>query len=142
MKLLQLSALLLFTMLAFTACNPAEDESPANSVQLGDEINMKIGEATQVTDTEISINFLSVLEDSRCPEGVTCFWEGQAIVQLEIAEADNAVIELTERAGHPELAKDTLGGYVYTLLELSPYPKEGEEITEEDYALRFTVKEL
>ncbi len=142
MKVLQLFAFLLLATLSFTACDDAVEPEEELLPNLGDEIALKIGGVTQFNETDISLAFMRVKEDSRCPDGVECFWEGQGTIQLEVTDIESTVIELTTRAGHPEMASDTLAGYVYTLLELAPYPKEGEEIQAEDYEIKLKVEEL
>ena len=144
MKVLQLFAFLLFATLSFTACEESvePEEEEILLPLLGDEIPMKIGESVELDETDIKVAFMRVKEDSRCAEGAECFWEGQGTIQLEVTTAESIIIELTTRDGHAELASDTLATYIYTLLELTPYPKEGETISEEDYEIKLKVEQL
>lgn len=41
------------------------------------------------------IKIKEVLEDSRCPQGVTCVWAGQAIVAVEVYENKKLIEEKT-----------------------------------------------
>jgi hypothetical protein len=62
-----------------------------------------------------------VLEDSRCPRGVRCVWEGNARVRL-IVDLAGAALAL-ELDTHPERTGAAhLGGYELRLLDLAPYP--------------------
>lgn len=92
-------------------------------------------------DDHLNIHFKSIA-DSRCPLSVTCVWEGQAEVGLDMV-FDNDVVEpivLIERAGHPDLADTTVLGYYIQLLEVSPYPVDTEPIDPEDYTIRIRVE--
>src|SRR5690606_20815520 len=75
----------------------------------------------------VSIKFLEVLEDSRCPDGVSCVWAGRAIVKVEI-NSNGQTIEKTiiygktkpEEDGNTNLFNSrelTING-----LTLNPYP--------------------
>lgn len=77
------------------------------------------------------ICFESLLYDSRCPEGVTCIWSGDAVVELRLREnANEHLFRLalfgSHIAGYP---KDTvIGGRHIVFEELLPYPQTGEPI--------------
>jgi len=49
-------------------------------------VKMAIGET--VVFTHVTIKFVEVLEDSRCPKDVNCMWEGQAIALMEVTETE------------------------------------------------------
>ena len=49
-------------------------------------IKLPINEALQLN--VVSITFLEVIEDSRCPKELTCIWAGRAKVRIEIQEKD------------------------------------------------------
>lgn len=108
--------------------------------KFGKELTLKIGESVTIKPSELVVTFSEVVEDSRCPTGVDCFWEGQAIVQLMVNESDMAVVIM--RAGKENLTKDTLNGLVYTLLAVNPYPNGVLPIPTEEYKIELTVKEL
>jgi hypothetical protein len=41
-------------------------------------------ESSALFDTGLTVTFVSVIEDSRCPAGVSCVWEGDAAVRIRI----------------------------------------------------------
>ena len=53
-------------------------------------------------------------------------------------------VELTFRAAKEDLARDTLDGLIYSLLDVSPYPDLQNElpIAEKDYIIEIQVDEL
>ena len=78
---------LLAPVLLFTSC---EKEVFA----LNDEVSIGFNSSilVQTTDEILEIEFTELLEDSRCPPGVNCFWAGQVEVKLKLN--DNTFIEL------------------------------------------------
>lgn len=67
--------LILFSTFAFGQEDSAETPKIAIKVSKGETVVLK----------GVSIKFLEVLEDSRCPTGVTCIWAGRAIVKIEVS---------------------------------------------------------
>ncbi|GAA0715552.1 hypothetical protein GCM10009430_10130 [Aquimarina litoralis] len=93
-----------------------------------------------------SIHFINVVEDSRCPTGVSCVWAGQAKVIIGIYENDILVEEkeyiISASGINPikpqellQSDKKTIFGY-----NLSPYPANGQKIDPSSYYLELLVK--
>jgi hypothetical protein len=88
-----------------------------------------LGEPVQVTagqsitfEEAVTLGFLAVTQDSRCPPGVVCPWEGQAVLRLRIQKAQSDAVDfsLTLRGGHPELAEAKVAGYRVVAHNLDP----------------------
>jgi hypothetical protein len=72
------------------------------------------------TNTYICLQ--SVLNDSRCPEGVQCFWQGNAEARFKFIKTDEKPIFFNLNT-YPGFTNDTIiGGYKFTLKALTPYP--------------------
>ena len=108
--------LICMTFLTFSACKKDREATPEN--KFGETITLKIGQSAEIDDNNLSISFQDLVDDSRCATGATCVWEGQVVVNLDINQTSPANLIL--RAGHEDLAKDTLDNIVYTLLTVSP----------------------
>lgn len=67
-------------------------------VTLGEPFELQVGEVAVLRDQQLSIRFLSVLEDSRCPTGslILCIWAGRVRLRLAVAplSGDEAFVEL------------------------------------------------
>src|SRR5262245_25820104 len=46
--------------------------------RLGQEFELKVNQEALIVGEGLAVSFDSVLEDSRCPEGVDCIWSGNA----------------------------------------------------------------
>lgn len=93
---------------------------PPNSLELGESASVTVGSLVQYPGMTLTV--LSVLEDSRCPFGRVCIWEGNARVSLQIEPEGGSPLqfELTLHGGQPELAETTLAGFRIKLLQLEP----------------------
>ena len=50
------------------------------------EFDLRVGQEITVAGTDMKVRFDSVKEDSRCPEGVDCIWEGNAKIALTLKQ--------------------------------------------------------
>ncbi|MFE6616260.1 hypothetical protein [Amycolatopsis sp. NPDC057786] len=66
---------------------PAPVQRPVQgAVELGETVDLKAGETAEVASKDVSIRFARLVSDSRCPEGMVCVWEGEAVIELTLAE--------------------------------------------------------
>ncbi len=141
MKTMQLFFFAVGAFFALIACDEKREEMPIED-KFGAPITLKVGESSDIQAGLLTITFDKLVEDSRCPNGVECFWEGQATVQLLVNES--TTVDLIMRAGMEDLAKDTLDNYIYTLLDVSPYPDMSDELPlpSEVYTVEVQVDKL
>ncbi|PKP27148.1 MAG: hypothetical protein CVU03_01010 [Bacteroidetes bacterium HGW-Bacteroidetes-2] len=95
----------------------------------------KVGIGQEITFDGITIYFKEVLEDSRCPSGVTCIWAGQAKVVIEVKEKGKLLSQkeiIFGQTKEGEITNKTLfdyGNYRLKAFSIEPYP-EYEKITD------------
>ena len=101
--------------------------------------NVTVAEgADAVLATGDRIHFYRVQTDSRCPQGLMCFWEGEASASFSLLAPGGVVMPFTLGISGDLVAADTLqsmqrfrpvtvGNYRMTLLQLDPYPKAGRD---------------
>jgi hypothetical protein len=85
------------------------------------------------------LRFEGVSADSRCPLGVTCVWEGDAVVIVTASQppaAGNAV-ELHTSGRFPQ--EGAHGRYRIELVSLVPQPREGETVPPRQYRATLRV---
>jgi hypothetical protein len=73
---------------------------------------------------QLTVKFLNVKQDSRCPQGTMCAWAGQASIQVVISQKGRAgaPVTLTRSLGNAAAASHALPGYRLQFLDLAPYP--------------------
>lgn len=109
-----------------------------------DARQIKLGVGDSVTIDEVMFGFDEITEDSRCPTGAVCVWEGQATTALWVHRAVGHATEaekfsLTLRAGHPDLATRTVLGKRFTLLAVEPHPAAGGRIDPKQYVITLSL---
>ncbi len=141
MKNMMLLSVLALGLLVFS-CDKNEINGPAN-FELGEAFELPWQGTGDCECGSLSVTFADVIEDSRCPTGVECVWQGRAVVKLAVGlpTGDTSVL-LTSQAGDAKLARDTVGGYIIELLEVAPYPVHTEPIEEEEYRISLLVTDL
>lgn len=91
------------------------------------KIGVKVPEGETVVLKGVSVKFLEVIEDSRCPEGVNCMWAGRAIVKAEVT-SNGKTEEVTLIFGETRPGEEkntnlfTSEEFVINGLTLNPYP--------------------
>jgi hypothetical protein len=126
-KLLILCTCLL--MLAACAQGPQQEDFPQT-------IELQPKAATKVS-SDLSIRFNTVLEDSRCPTGVQCPWEGNAEILLELTGGSPETVHLNTGGMFPRT--EMYNGYSITLQDLKPYPAQGTQIDESRYTAVLSI---
>ena len=101
-------------------------------------VTLAVGESASL-DGGLSVKFLRVAEDSRCPKGEQCIRAGNARVELEVrsgAEPERSIV-LNTTEGETEAE---VGRRVLRLDGLAPVPVSGRTISTENYRLTLSVR--
>lgn len=101
-------------------------------------MKVRVGRKIKDAKSKVTIKFVSVTEDSRCPEDVQCVWAGNAIVKIEVSKPGSKpiIIEANTNLGAKGGNYDS---YAIYLTELSPAPKSKSK---NGYTATFTVTHL
>lgn len=99
----------------------------------GDEFELTLGDTVIVGVDKIPVEFIDVLEDSRCPSNVTCIWSGNGKVEIRFAQEN---IRLNT---HLEPREVMLIDVKIQLLSLDPYPEHPFQIEKDDYKIRLLI---
>ena len=102
----------ILTLVAITALTSIV---PAKS---RDTFKFRGGQQKTIVRGELTVKFVSVTEDSRCPAGVQCVWAGNARINLKVSDANgrSKVLEINTTMG---AQGDQFGGYAINLISLS-----------------------
>ena len=123
----------LLLTLALSACRPAT--SPGlHAASLDTEVVLAIAQRAAFDQEGLEVQFVSVVDDSRCPIDTTCVWAGEAIVRLAIRSASGTVTEHDVVEGH----STTVDNYRVSVTQVLPKPVSTRKIAPADY--RVTIK--
>ena len=121
---------LIFLLVSGCATTNGANENPYIEGQPGEPVELEIGQSAQIKGDsgELILTFVEVAEDSRCPEGATCVWEGKAAVSVHLSSSGGTdeLVEMRIRAGH-ESTSSVVDNWRITFLDLLPYPVVDEE---------------
>jgi hypothetical protein len=127
-----------FFSLALLLAGQCQEKSDY-TFELGEPFTLVADLTYRAESADLQIGQFRVSEDSRCPRGVTCAWEGQSIVNMIV---NNQPLSLTLQAGDPSLAVKTVGDYRFEAQKLEPYPADGKSIDPAAYVLTLLVQKI
>jgi hypothetical protein len=109
------------------------------TARLGQAFDIRVGQEASISSQQLTLKFLSVSEDSRCPHGTNCIWEGNGKVNIELTLTGQTsyVVELNTARSLKSEAKYLI--YKVSLLDLQPYPSEASTIQQSDYIATMRV---
>ena len=109
-------------------------------VRLGIPFRLRYGEHKTIEPEGLKITFQEVIEDSRCPRGMVCFWEGRAVFTLKVEKGkDEGVLTFTLRPSEFP-GRVCWEPYCFTVLSLEPEREEETEIPPTAYGLTLLVE--
>ncbi|CAD7798827.1 hypothetical protein CHRY9390_00392 [Chryseobacterium aquaeductus] len=128
-----------FVLLFLANCKAQKDTKNSENVTAKNSINKNIegkiiyfaeGENKFLKEYEMNVTFKNISEDSRCPEGVTCVWQGAAVANIEFMGTYTRPMTIplatTENAGRNYHKSTVFNGYTISLVEVNPAPSAGE----------------
>jgi hypothetical protein len=125
--------LAVFCLLGVTACSGgATSPSPINQ-----EVVLAPGQSAPITSAGISLRFLGVANDSRCPADAMCVLGGSASVDVQVTSFSGGAQVLRFETGDPKAVR--LGTLTLELVQLAPYPFSSQPINPADYRATLRV---
>jgi hypothetical protein len=131
--------------LAMTACQ-ASRKAEAYPVEfaLGQQFPLSGGQEATIAGENLRVRFTDVLEDSRCPTEVECFWTGQARIAVAVEPAGRAATTVdfnTNPAPGQNVQTADVDGFTVELKSLEPYPRTPDDgVALEDYTATLVVR--
>ncbi|MGD0779524.1 MAG: hypothetical protein ABR954_01900 [Dehalococcoidales bacterium] len=104
---------------------------------LGEEFTLPVGKTADIAGEDLSIQFVEVTEDSRCPTGVECVWMGVARCRMLMKQAETSKEITLAQAGGTDAYED-YSKYKISF-KLEPYPEGAKIKAQSDYKLVMTV---
>src|SRR3972149_6747744 len=90
--------LILIGFLAITLASLEEESFAQSSAPISIEANLdsefllQFNQSTEIKSEDMKITFLNVTSDSRCPSDVTCIWQGQAGIELDVQKEETSIL--------------------------------------------------
>jgi hypothetical protein len=131
--------------LALISCH-VDEQARADVPEFGlnEAFTLGGGQEGLIPSENLRLRFTDVLEDSRCPTQVECFWTGQARISIAVQPegGGSTTVEFnTNPAPGQTVEEATVGRYSVELQSLDPYPQTPEDpISFEDYRATLVVR--
>src|SRR5437867_2046208 len=102
---------------------------------------LKVSQTFSSEPDSIKVKFLNVTGDSRCPSDVTCVWQGEVTIFVNVIEnnQDLGDFRLTSRAGKEDLATQVFNRHSIQVVKVEPYPTSGSKISLSDYVATLVI---
>lgn len=124
-----------------TSNQNSSDENKGNHISISPNMpfQLKINQTAFIETANISLTFLNITEDSRCPEDAVCVWPGQvkALFSMKINQQQE-IFNLTLNSNETKSQK-TMAGYMVKLSKVDPYPKSDKTISTGSYVATLTI---
>jgi hypothetical protein len=99
---------------------------------------LAIGESIALPEKALTVTFEAVVEDSRCPTGVECIWEGDAAVRLRLDEREKAIATHVLHTSSRLQQVFEHGDVMVRLVNVAPHPPVDAPIRPQDYRITVT----
>jgi hypothetical protein len=137
MKKLTTGLLVISLFLTMTACS--RPDASLIPIKANTPFKLPVGKTARLENEDLSLQFIAVTADSRCPTGVECIWAGEAKCQLRITQKGNSQETVLTQSGSSASAVESLVPNYRMSFQLYPYPRAGEQIKSGDYFLSMTL---
>lgn len=128
----------LLGVLALTACAVVGTNAPqTKTVDVGSDFELSPGQTAVVEGGALTVSFVKVNEDSRCPINAVCVWQGNVATALLLGATAGEKTPVTLHTTlTPHAARS--GSYTIALTGIQPAKKQGN-IPQADYVATFRV---
>ena len=125
---------------------PVSEASAKPPASVVGEVSLKPGERTTLAGEGLTIELVSVSNDSRCPIDAACIRQGNAEVTVKLTQggrpASSLRLNTAAAPGRGKMEHPNEANYLnYTirLTALQPEPKAGTDIPQKAYVAKFIV---
>jgi len=103
-------------------------------------VRVKVGTSSIEKRSKIKVEFLEMMEDSRCPVDTTCIWAGNAQIKVRVSKNGRSkTMELNSAAKNSD---NTFAGYEFKLAALTPVPRSNIRIDRNGYVATISMAKL
>ena len=114
-------------------------ESMSMEANLDSQFLLQFNQSAEIKSEDITITFLNVTSDSRCASDVTCVWQGQAEIELDVKRGEEMSTVSLSIGGDSTPEESIFNSYLIQLVDLSPYPISTKIIQPGDYSATIKI---
>ncbi len=126
---------------ASVACASGGAAADVEEITPAEPFRLEVGEEMRLEKENVTVRFMTVVGDSRCPSDVTCFWAGDAEAEVRLTQGDDQTsVSLHTNGGGDYPRQAEAFDCTLRLEDLEPYPSTKSEIAPEDYVVTLTLE--
>jgi len=139
-----MKSLLTSLIFCFSIFMSAQDSTQVEVVT--PKIVAKLAHGKTYQNEAISVKFLKVVTDSRCPKNVQCIWAGEAEVLVAVfkngKKFEEKILKITPTSHLKNNFTSIFSSedFSITAFNLLPYPVAGSKVKAEEYSLQLEIK--
>lgn len=126
----------LISILALAACRSTGAPTP-HAASLNQQIQLAPAEQAAYEPQQLTVEFVRVVEDSRCPTDVTCAWAGEVKVQVATRVGSAEAVQHEIKAGE----QATVGAFRVSVVNVQPGRLSTREIPQQEYRVTLKVEQ-
>jgi hypothetical protein len=111
--------------------------STAPTARLNQDFVLAPGETTRITGADVTVRFIGVQSDFRCPADAICIQAGDAIIRIEVLSS--ASVARTYELHTENMQPVQHGDLALVLVQLAPYPLASRPTQPGDYRATLRV---
>ena len=104
---------------------------PANAARRAESLSVQVNKEKRFPKARLTVRFVELGEDSRCPTDTNCVWAGNAKIKIRVT-GNGKSQDLTLDTNGPNQAAVAMG-YSIKLIGLTPSPKSNVRINRNGY---------
>lgn len=108
------------------------------AAQTSEQLTLRINNQKKFAGGKLTVKFVSLAEDSRCPIGVNCIHAGNAKIQIKVAKRGGAA-KTFDLNTDMQPAVVSFEGYDIKLTNLVPVPRENVRINRNGYTATLAI---
>ena len=102
-----------------------------------DTVRVQVHKEKRFPRSKMSVRFIELMEDSRCPVDVNCVWAGNAKIKVRISKNRHSEVVTLETNGSDKSVN--FEGHTIRLVELTPKPRSNVRIDRNGYIATLEV---
>ena len=106
----------------------------------GDTIKVQVKHEKSFPKSKLSVKFVEMVEDSRCPVDTQCIWAGNAKIKIRVSKNGRSHDLTLDTNGPNETV--TAEGYSLKLVELTPSPRSNIRVNRNGYVATIEAEKL
>ncbi len=130
---------ILALLIIIVGVNAVFAQTNTRNISMNKEFTLSTKQKGFYKTGKITLEFVSVLEDSRCPVDVDCVWAGNAKVQIKLSKGKMAA-QVFELNTNIEPKSITFQGYKIEITNLTPALKSDDDKSKINYSASFMIK--